>query len=47
MPAAHGTQDMPIWGPILGTMDHQGISADLQTHRITNLEAYVKSIQLK
>ena len=45
VPAAHGTKDMPIWGPFLATVDHQRIAADLQTLRISNLEAYVESIQ--
>lgn len=40
---SHGTREMPIWGPIFGTMD-QG-SAQEKTIRINNLTAYLRTIQ--
>jgi len=43
--AAHGTQDMPVWGPLFSTIS-QGHEAQVQ-QRITNLVAYVESLQAK
>jgi mono/diheme cytochrome c family protein len=42
---AHGSADMPVWGPILGTMEH-GNQQSRQL-RIANLNSYLKSIQAK
>lgn len=39
---AHGTSDMPIWGPLFRTQNK-----DLAQLRISNLESYVESIQQK
>jgi len=39
---AHGTIDMPIWGPLFSAQNK-----DLVQMRITNLESYVASIQQK
>jgi len=39
---AHGTIDMPVWGPLFSTQNK-----DLVQMRITNLESYVASIQQK
>lgn len=47
VPAAHGTKDMPIWGPILGKMDNGGSNQTVQNLRISNLENYIRSIQAK
>jgi mono/diheme cytochrome c family protein len=46
-PAAHGAKDMPVWGPILGSMEHQTSSPDAQPLREKNLESYVESLQVK
>jgi mono/diheme cytochrome c family protein len=44
MPAAHGTVDMPIWGPIFERGD---IYPQRATLRIKNLIDYLESIQQK
>jgi mono/diheme cytochrome c family protein len=41
----HGTAEMPIWGPIFGSMD-QGNQQDKQL-RIANLSRYIESLQAK
>jgi mono/diheme cytochrome c family protein len=41
--AAHGTRDMPIWGPMFRSADGASVS-DL---RVKNLVQYLKSIQKK
>jgi hypothetical protein len=40
--AAHGTRDMPVWGPVLKSTD--GTLVEL---RLKNLVDYVESIQDK
>jgi mono/diheme cytochrome c family protein len=42
---AHGTQQMPVWGPILGKMNIS--DAQEQSLRIVNLNRYLESIQTK
>ncbi|HVA91823.1 MAG TPA: c-type cytochrome [Chloroflexota bacterium] len=42
---AHGSAQMPVWGPILGTMN-RGNSQDKQL-RISNLSRYLETIQAK
>jgi mono/diheme cytochrome c family protein len=42
---SHGTREMPVWGPILGTMD-QGQYQE-KTIRINNLTAYLRTIQTR
>jgi mono/diheme cytochrome c family protein len=41
----HGTAQMPVWGPILGKMNQQNVQE--RALRISNLSAYLKSIQTK
>jgi len=43
--AAHGTQEMPIWGKVFWSMSH-GHEGEVQ-QRITNLNSYIKSLQAK
>jgi len=43
--AAHGTQEMPVWGPVFWRMS-QGHADEVQ-QRITNLTRYLKSLQEK
>lgn len=43
--AAHGTQEMPVWGPVFWHMS-QGHAAEVQ-QRIANLSSYIKSLQEK
>jgi mono/diheme cytochrome c family protein len=42
---AHGTQEMPVWGPVFWRMS-QGHPAEVQ-QRIANLNNYIKSLQAK
>jgi mono/diheme cytochrome c family protein len=42
---AHGTAEMPIWGPILGRMNQN--SPQDRLLRISNLSRYVESLQVK
>ncbi|MGB0034740.1 MAG: c-type cytochrome [Candidatus Acidiferrales bacterium] len=42
---AHGTSDMPIWGPLFGTVG--GTDPAIVNKRITNLVNYIKSLQVK
>jgi mono/diheme cytochrome c family protein len=43
--SAHGSKEMPIWGPVFMSMSHQHES---QVHlRVANLTEYVKSLQQK
>lgn len=43
--ASHGSQDMPIWGPLFSSIDqgHQGQTQQ----RISNLVTYIDSLQTK
>jgi len=38
---------MPVWGPILGTLDHSSENRSLQTLRVSNLADYIQSLQAK
>ncbi len=42
---AHGSSAMPVWGPILGNMNHLNVQ-DKQL-RISNLSRYLESIQAR
>lgn len=42
---AHGSQDMPVWGPLFSSIS-QGHEAQVQ-QRITNLVDYVETLQAK
>ena len=43
--AAHGSKEMPVWGPVFMAMEHQHTSA--ARLRIANLAEYIKSLQRK
>jgi mono/diheme cytochrome c family protein len=43
--AAHGNQEMPVWGPVFWTMS-QGHPSEVQ-QRVTNLTRYLESVQAK
>ena len=43
--AAHGTKDMPIWGPLFGSIGG-GVASPVVKLRIANLTDYIKSIQM-
>lgn len=42
---SHGSQDMPIWGPLFSSIS-QGHESQVQ-QRITNLVSYIETIQAK
>ena len=42
---SHGSEDMPIWGPLFSSMD-QGHEAQVQ-QRVTNLVNYIETVQAK
>jgi mono/diheme cytochrome c family protein len=43
---AHGSQDMPIWGPALRSLDRGTPSPDMLEHqRLANLTNYLKTLQ--
>jgi mono/diheme cytochrome c family protein len=43
---AHGSKDMPVWGPALRSLDRGSPSPDLEEHqRIANLTTYLKTLQ--
>jgi mono/diheme cytochrome c family protein len=42
---SHGTQEMPIWGPLFSSIS-QGNEAQVQ-QRVTNLDAYIATLQAK
>ena len=42
---SHGSQDMPIWGPLFSSIS-QGHEGQVQ-QRITNLVSYIESLQAK
>lgn len=45
---AHGSKEMPIWGPILQKVNHRGGGGeDTQTLRINNLVKYLETLQIK
>ncbi len=43
-PEAHGTIEMPVWGPIFGSLDPSQARVKI---RIANLVSYIESIQTK
>jgi len=45
MTPSHGSQDMPVWGPLFSSIS-QGHESQVQ-QRITNLVAYIETLQAK
>lgn len=43
-PAAHGSREMPVWGPIFGQIQRD---QDLGKIRVRNLANYLESLQVK
>jgi mono/diheme cytochrome c family protein len=43
---SHGSPEMPVWGPILGSMGRNSGGAERQ-QRISNLDRYLKTIQVQ
>jgi mono/diheme cytochrome c family protein len=44
--AAHGSEDMPVWGPIFGSMSGSSRSPEVQL-RISKLAHYLGTLQVK
>lgn len=42
---AHGSAEMPVWGPILGKMNH--VNSQDKDLRMSNLSRYLETIQVK
>ena len=45
IPASHGNQEMPVWGPLFSSID-QGHQATVQ-QRVSNLTSYIETLQAK
>jgi hypothetical protein len=45
MTPSHGSQDMPVWGPLFSSIS-QGHDSQVQ-QRIANLVAYIEGLQAK
>jgi len=43
---AHGSKEMPVWGPVFQSIDRTG-GTPIQALRINNLVRYVKTLQTK
>lgn len=49
-PTAHGTSQMPIWGPLFSSLESssmRGPNSPVVSMRITNLAHYIESLQKK
>ena len=44
-PASHGSEDMPVWGPLFRSLDKYHDSAVQQ--RVSNLTSYIETLQAK
>ena len=44
--AAHGSQEMPVWGPLFHALDTSQSNSIVEM-RITNLNSYLESLQVK
>ena len=47
---AHGTAQMPVWGPLFGKMDQAASTvseSDSRALRISNINRYIESMQLR
>lgn len=45
--AAHGSKDMPVWGPVFQSMGQTVSSTSSETMRIYNLNRYLETLQVK
>ena len=44
---SHGTAGMPVWGPVLSSMDTSDAEPNVKDLRISNLSRYLQSLQAK
>jgi mono/diheme cytochrome c family protein len=45
--SAHGTAEMPVWGPVLNKLDENAPHSSLKALRISNLVQYIQTLQVK
>lgn len=45
--SAHGTADMPVWGPVLSKLDESSTQSSSKALRISNLAKYIETLQAK
>lgn len=45
--SAHGTAEMPVWGPLFGRMDVNSPQPEMKALRISNLNRFLESLQEK
>jgi mono/diheme cytochrome c family protein len=45
--SAHGTAEMPVWGPLLSKMNQTYPQRDIVALRVSNLTRYIESLQVK
>jgi mono/diheme cytochrome c family protein len=44
---SHGSAEMPLWGPVLGSVDSPPSEANVRALRISNLSRYLQTLQQK
>jgi cytochrome c1 len=44
---SHGKAEMPVWGPMLGSVDSPPTEANVRALRISNLSRYLQTLQQK
>jgi mono/diheme cytochrome c family protein len=44
---AHGSREMPVWGPVFGKLDHPSGRKSTQELRISNLTRYLETLQAR
>jgi mono/diheme cytochrome c family protein len=45
--SAHGTAEMPVWGPVFNKLDENAPQSALRALRISNLVQYIETLQVK
>jgi mono/diheme cytochrome c family protein len=45
--SAHGTAEMPVWGPVFDRMDGNAPQPALKSLRISNVVRYIETLQVK
>jgi mono/diheme cytochrome c family protein len=45
--SAHGTAEMPVWGPVFNKLDESAPHSSLRALRISNLAQYIETLQVK
>jgi len=45
--ASHGSPEMPVWGPVLTRMDISAPQPEMRALRVSNLNRYLQSLQVR